>query len=138
MSEKTVLFVEDNPDDVDLTLMAFKEERFPFKIVVAEDGQEALDYLFARGGFAGRDRADAPVLVILDLKMPKVGGLEVLKAMREDPRLRGVVAVILTTSDEERDRATAEQLGADLYLIKPTSFGALRDVVRRIRELIEP
>jgi two-component system response regulator len=138
MSEKTVLFVEDNPDDVMLTLMAFKQAHFPYRVVVAGDGQEALDYLFAQGAHAARDRADAPVLVILDLKMPKVGGLEVLRAMREDRWLRYVVAVILTTSDEDRDRVTAEKLGANLYLKKPMSFAELLGIVGKIRGLIEP
>lgn len=138
MSEKLVLFVEDNPDDVYLTMMAFEQEKFPYKVVVAGDGQEALDFLFAQGQYAGRDRGEAPVLVILDLKMPKVGGLEVLKAMREDRWLRYVVAVILTTSDEERDRTTAEKLGANLYLKKPMSVDGLREIVRQIRTLLVP
>lgn len=137
MSEKTVLFVEDNPDDVELTTMAFKEEGFPHKVVVAADGQEALDFLFAQGRYIGRDRSDAPVLVILDLKMPRVGGLEVLRAMRADRWLRYVIVVILTTSDEESDRITAEELGANLYLKKPMSFQELCQIVKRIESLIE-
>lgn len=138
MPDKQVLFVEDNPDDVHLTMMAFDQEKFPYKVIVAYDGQEALDFLFAQSKYAGRDQADAPALVILDLKMPKVGGLEVLKAMREDRWLRYVVAVILTTSDEEQDRVTAEKLGANLYLKKPNSFGELCGIVRQIRKLLEP
>jgi two-component system, response regulator len=134
--EKIVLFVDDNPDDVELTQLAFEQENFPHKIVVARDGQQALDFLFARGEYANRDNASAPALVILDLKMPKVGGLEVLKAMREDRWLRYVVAVILTTSDEESDKIAAERLGANLYLKKPMSFTELRSTVKQISRLI--
>ncbi|MBI3299654.1 MAG: response regulator [Elusimicrobia bacterium] len=138
MSDKLVLFVEDNPDDVELTLLAFQQEKFPYKVVVAKDGQEALDFLFAQGEHSGRDRSEMPALVILDLKMPRVGGLEVLKAMREDRWLSYIVAVILTTSDEERDHAEAEKLGANLYFKKPMNFGELCEIVRQIQRLIDP
>lgn len=135
-SEDVVLFVEDNPDDVDITMMALEAEAFPYKVVVARDGEEALEFLFGVGRYAGRDRGRAPVLVILDLRMPKVDGLEVLKAMREDRWLKYVIAVILTTSDEERDRVTAQKLGANLYFKKPMSFDELRAIVRQIRGLL--
>jgi CheY-like chemotaxis protein len=130
MPEKTVLLAEDNSDDVELARLAFAQEAFPYEIVVAEDGQAALDRLFSS--------PENPALVILDLKMPKVGGLEVLKAMREDPRLRAVPVVVLTTSDEERDRAAAETLGVSLYLKKPLGFDELREIVRRIRAMLQP
>lgn len=138
MAEKTVLIVEDNPDDVELLRMAFAQEGFAYEVVVTGDGQEALDFLFARGAYSGRDRSRVPALVILDLKMPRVGGLEVLEAIREDGALRHVATVILTTSDEERDRVEAERLGANLYLKKPMRFGELRQIVGVLRRLIEP
>lgn len=131
--EPFVLLVEDNADDVELALLAFQQEAFPYKIMVARDGQQALDFLFGAGEYAGRDRNETPLLVILDIKMPRVGGLEVLRAMRGDPRLSEVKAVVLTSSDEERDRAEAEDLGAFLYLRKPMSFLGLREIVGRLK-----
>jgi CheY-like chemotaxis protein len=137
-SKKTVLFAEDNADDAELMALALAQAGFPHRVVSAEDGQEALDYLFARGRHAGRDRAEIPALVVLDVKMPRVSGLEVLEAMREEPALRDVPVAILTTSDEPSDRAIAEELGASLYLKKPMSFDELLLIVGRLRALIEP
>jgi two-component system response regulator len=136
--ERFVLLVEDNPDDVTLAELAFREEGFPYRVVVARDGQEALDFLFAEGAHSGRDRADAPALVVLDLKMPRVGGLEVLQKMREDRWLKYVVAVVLTTSDEERDRLDALRLGANLFLKKPMDYDGLRSIVGELKRLLEP
>lgn len=128
-SDPFVLLVEDNQDDIDLTLLAFEQENFSRRIEVARDGQAALDLLRAADA--------APLMVILDIKMPRVGGLEVLRTMRAEPKLRGVKAVFLTSSDEERDRAAAEELGAARYLRKPMGFPELRAIIGELKALLE-
>lgn len=118
----TILLVEDNLDDVTLTLRAFKELNIGNVIVVAHDGEEALDYLFGTGQHAGRDVSERPAVVLLDLKMPKVDGLEVLRRLRADPRTALQPVVILTSSSEEQDMIMSYQLGANSFVRKPVDF----------------
>ena len=119
---RIILLVEDNPDDVELTLRAFEKSNVANEIVVTRDGQEALDYLFATGQFANRDLHVVPEVVLLDLKLPKVDGLEVLRRMRADQRTRHIPVVILTTSSEESDKVRSYDLGANSFVRKPVVF----------------
>jgi two-component system response regulator len=127
--ELEVLLVEDDPDDLELTLHTFAEARITNPIQIARDGQEALDYIFCRGAHAGREPI-APRLILLDLKLPKIGGLEVLKAIKADPRTKGIPVVILTSSREERDLIEGYQLGANSYIQKPVDFGQFQKTIR--------
>ena len=127
---KTILLVEDNPDDVKLTLRAFKRNNMLNPIVVARDGVEALDFLFARGAHAERAGKPLPTLVILDLKLPKLDGLEVLKAVRGDARTKLVPVVILTSSKEQQDLIQGYALGANSYVRKPVDFTEFMEAVR--------
>ncbi len=120
--ERTILLVEDNPDDVELTLRALKQYNIRNEIAVVRDGAEALDYLFATGVYADRDTTTMPAVVILDLKLPKVDGLEVLQRMRADERTKLVPVVILTSSNEEQDMINGYKLGANSYVRKPVDF----------------
>lgn len=129
---KTILLVEDNPDDVKLTLRAFKQHNFQNSIVVAHDGVEALDYLFGTGPYAGRDVSARPLVVFLDLNLPKLDGLEVLKRIRSDPRTALQPVVILTSSKEEMDMMSGYQLGANSYVRKPVDFDAFVEAVRQL------
>lgn len=126
-----ILFAEDNPCDVELTLAVFQEHKLANQIVVVSDGAEALDYLYARGRFQDRPPGD-PALVLLDLKMPKVDGLEVLRVAKADARLRTIPFVMLTSSREERDLAESYELGVNSYIIKPVAF---QDFVEAVRVL---
>ena len=127
---KTILLVEDNPDDVKLTLRAFKRNNMLNPVVVARDGVEALDFLFARGAYAERAGKPLPVLIILDLKLPKLDGLGVLKAVRGDERTRLIPVVILTSSKEEQDLIQGYSLGANSYVRKPVDFTEFMEAVR--------
>ena len=129
---KNILLVEDNPDDEVLTLHALKTNGIGNAVVVARDGAEALDYLFARGEHAGRDVNETPAVILLDLNMPKVGGLEVLRQLRADPRTRRTPVVILTTSREEQDLVNSYELGANSYVRKPVDFEQFTDAVRSL------
>lgn len=123
MSElKRVLLVEDNPNDVELTLTAFEEHHLANEIVVVRDGAEALDYLFRRGPHADRLPGN-PAVVLLDLKLPKVNGLEVLEVVRSEPGLRALPIVVLTSSREEPDLVRCYELGVNAYVVKPVDFG---------------
>ena len=123
MEEKrAILLVEDNPDDVELTLRALKQYNIRNEIAVVRDGAEALDYLFATGAYADRDTTKMPAVVILDLKLPKVDGLEVLQRMRGDKRTKFVPVVILTSSKEEQDMVNSYKFGANSYVRKPVDF----------------
>ena len=122
MSTKVILLVEDNPDDELLTLRALKKTGVQNDVVVARDGVEALDYLFARGPYSGRDPAVMPQLILLDLKLPRVDGLEVLRLLRSDERTRLLPVVILTSSREQRDMLAGYGLGANSYVRKPVDF----------------
>ncbi len=132
MSEtsKDILLVEDNPDDAALTLRAFKRSHVMNTITVARDGIEALDFLFARDSFANRVDASLPTLVILDLKLPKLDGLGVLKALRADERTRLLPVVILTSSKEEQDLISGYSLGANSYVRKPVDFAEFAEAVK--------
>jgi two-component system, response regulator len=121
-NSRTILLVEDNPSDVGLTRRALEKGRLANDLVVAEDGQEALDYLWGTGTYAGRDVSDLPSLVLLDLNLPKVTGMEVLRRIRGDARTRRLPVVILTTSKEEQDLAQGYDLGANSYVRKPVDF----------------
>ena len=132
MKNKHILLVEDNPDDVKLTLRALKKNNILNKVVVVEDGVEALDYLHGTGRFAGRDLSDMPQLILLDLKMPKLDGLEVLQRIREDERTRILPVVILTTSSEDKDRIESYKLGANSYIRKPVDFNQFLEAVQQL------
>ncbi|MEO6278015.1 response regulator [Roseateles sp.] len=127
---KTILLVEDNPDDVALTLRAFKRSHLMNPLVVARDGVEALDFLFARGAHVDRANAPLPTLIILDLKLPKLDGLGVLKAMRADPRTALLPTVILTSSKEEQDVISGYSFGANSYVRKPVDFVEFVEAVK--------
>ncbi len=132
MNEKIILLVEDNPDDVELTMRALKKNNILNEVVVARDGVEALDYLFGTGTYEGRDTEVMPMVVLLDLKLPRVDGLEVLKRMRADDRTRHLPVVILTTSKEERDLISGYSLGCNSYIRKPVDFGQFTEAVKTI------
>lgn len=122
MNDKAILLVEDNPDDELLTIEALEENNIGNKVIVARNGVEALDYMFGTGAYEGRDVTDKPAIVLLDLKLPKIDGLEVLKRIREDPRTRLQPVAILTSSNEEEDRIKGYSLGANSYVRKPVDF----------------
>ncbi|WP_027079455.1 response regulator [Luteimonas mephitis] len=122
MSQKEILLVEDNPDDVELTRIAFAEAKVANRLEVAGDGAEALDYLFARGRYAHRDPGDLPAIVLLDLNLPKVDGREVLQAIRANERTRALPVVVLTTSTEPFDVEASYALGVNSYIRKPVDF----------------
>ena len=132
MPHRKILLVEDNPDDVALTLRAFKKNNIANQVVVASDGQSALDWLFGEGEYAGRDTNELPAFVLLDLKLPKVDGLEVLRALRANPRTRLLRVVVLTTSREEQDVVESYSLGANSYIRKPVDFDEFRHVVGQL------
>ncbi len=132
MEQSTILLIEDNPDDVELTLHAFQKNHMVNQIVVAGDGAEGLDYLFGTGKFAGRDAEEPPALILLDLQLPKIGGQEVLRKVREDERTKRIPVVILTTSDEEEDIVNGYNGGANSYLRKPVDF---TDFVNSVNQL---
>jgi two-component system response regulator len=132
MKTKVILLVEDNPSDIELTQRAFAKSHIANKLVVAEDGQEALDYLFGTGKHTGRDVSNIPALVLLDLKLPRLDGLEVLRQIRLDPRTSRLAVVILTTSKEEQDVAQSYDLGANSYIRKPVDFSQFTQAVEHL------
>ncbi len=132
MRNKTILLVEDNPDDELLTLRVLKKNKGFNKVVVARDGAEALNYLFGKGAYAGRDTSDVPQLVLLDLKLPKVDGLEVLRRLRADERTRLLPVVILTSSREQQDLLDGYGYGANSYVRKPVDFAQFSRVVEQL------
>lgn len=132
MDKKIILLVEDNPDDVELTLRAFKKNSILNKVVVARDGVEALDFLFTRGVYAERDKSVMPQVILLDLKLPKVDGLEVLQRLRADDRTKFLPVVILTSSKEEQDIISSYSLGANSYILKPVDFSQFTEAVRQL------
>ena len=132
MKKKVILLVEDNPDDVDLTLRALKKGNIVNEVVVARDGVEALDYLFGTGIHAGRDLDLMPALVLLDLKLPKTDGLEVLRRLRADTRTKLLPVVVLTSSKEEQDLLNSYELAANSYIRKPVDFLQFTDAVKQL------
>lgn len=132
MNARNILLVEDNPDDVDLTMRAFRKNNIANEVVVARDGVEALDYLFGTGTHAGRDPAEIPAVVLLDLKLPRLDGLDVLKRLREDERTSLLPVVILTSSKEEQDLVKGYSLGANSYIRKPVDFERFIEAVQQL------
>ena len=132
MSNHTILLIEDNPDDAELTRIAFAEAGIDSQLVVVGDGAEALDYLFARGAHAGRDAADLPSIVLLDLNLPKLDGREVLQALRANPATRGLPVVVLTTSTEPFDVEASYALGVNSYIRKPVDFSQFMWAVKQV------
>ena len=132
MNEKALLLVEDNPDDLELALLALKESNILNPVVVARDGVEALDYLFGAGKWAGRDSSQRPQIILLDLKLPKLDGLDVLERLRADPRTALIPVVVLTSSSEEDDLIACYRLGANSYVRKPVEFHRFVDAVRQL------
>jgi CheY-like chemotaxis protein len=130
--EVDILLVEDDPNDRDLALHALRRENLANKIFVARDGEEALDFLFCRGAFAQRSIDHPPKIVLLDLKLPKVDGIEVLRQIKSDPRTRTIPVVILTSSKEERDLVMGYNLGANSYIQKPVDFEQFRNTVKQV------
>ena len=129
---KFILLVEDNPDDVELTLRALAKNRIANEVVVVTDGQQALDWLHCDGAYADRDASEQPALVLLDLKLPRVDGLQVLEQMRRDPRTRLLPVVMLTSSKEERDVIASYDLGANSYVRKPVDFNEFVEAARQL------
>ena len=132
MNKKIILLVEDNPDDVTLTLRALKKNNILNEVVIARDGVEALDYLFGTGMYEGRDTSVMPVVTLLDLKLPRIDGLEVLKRVRENERTKLIPIVILTSSKEENDLINGYSLGANSYIRKPVDFEQFSEAIREL------
>jgi CheY-like chemotaxis protein len=125
-----ILLVEDNPNDAELAIRALKRHNLANNLVLVHDGEEALDFMFCRGRYQERNQSDRPRLVLLDLKLPKVDGLEVLKALKSDQRTRITPIVVLTTSKEERDLLRSYDLGANSYIVKPVDFEKFTEAVK--------
>jgi two-component system, response regulator len=132
MNPKIILLVEDNPSDIGLTQRAFKKSHIANELVVVEDGQEALDYLFGIGAYEGRDAQLLPALVLLDIKLPKVDGFEVLQRIRSDPRTRRLPIVMLTSSSEEQDIGASYDLGVNSYIRKPVDFTQFAQAIQQL------
>lgn len=132
MNDRIILLVEDNRDDVELTLRALRSNHIMNEVVVARDGVEALDYFFGEGKYAGAGPTVMPQVVLLDLKLPKIDGMEVLRRLRENERTRYLPVVILTSSKEQVDVIKGYRLGANSYVQKPVDFGEFRDAVRQL------
>ncbi|MDA2932795.1 response regulator [Acidobacteria bacterium AH-259-D05] len=131
-NEVEILLVEDNPHDVELTLRAFKKRHLSNKVHVVKDGAEALEFIFGTGAYAHRNAEDRPRVILLDLKLPKVDGLEVLRKIKSDPRTKTTPVVVLTSSKEERDIAESYQLGVNSYIVKPVDFDKFVDSVTEL------
>jgi CheY-like chemotaxis protein len=132
MNEKIILLVEDNPDDVALTIRALKKNNIMNEIVVARDGTEALDYLFGKGAYTGRDKTIMPAVILLDLKLPKIDGLEVLQRIRREKQTQLLPVVILTSSKEEKDMINGYKLGVNSYIRKPVDFNQFNEAVHQL------
>lgn len=133
MMKKVILLVEDNPDDEALTVRALRTNNIVNEVVVARDGLEALDYLFGRNAYAGRDVNELPQVVLLDLKLPKIDGLEVLRRLRTDPLTELLPVIILTSSREEQDLINGYKLGANSYVRKPVDFAQFTDAIKQLK-----
>ena len=132
MTTKPILLVEDTPDDAELTVMSLKQSGLLNQVIVVEDGLEALDYLFGRGRYAGRNPQETPAVVLLDIKMPRLDGIEVLQRLRADNRTKILPVVILTTSLEDIDLVRAYESGANAYVRKPVSLAQFQEAVRQL------
>ncbi len=132
MDNRTILLVEDNPSDIELAKRAFEKANIINPLIIAEDGQEALDYLFAAGAYTGRDKTKLPALILLDLKLPIVSGLEVLTRIRENELTRRALVVILTSSKEEQDIAKGYDLGVNSYIRKPVDFYQFVEAIKQL------
>ncbi len=132
MNQKAVLLVEDNPDDEELTLVALQENNIGNPVIVVRDGAEALEYLFGTGRYEGDKTRCLPVVILLDLKLPKVSGLEVLRRLRDNEQTKFLPVVILTSSKEEQDRIQSYALGANSYVRKPVDFGQFIEAVKQL------
>jgi CheY-like chemotaxis protein len=132
MSERVILLIEDNAGDEALTLRALKKAKILNKVVVMRDGAQALDYLFVRGAFSDRDVGEIPQIVLLDLNLPKIGGLDVLRAIRADPRTKLLPVVILTSSKQDKDLIDGYNLGANSYVVKPVDFTQFSEAVGQL------
>jgi len=132
MERKDILLVEDNADDIILAKRAFQKSNIKNNIIVVRDGAETLDYLYGRGKFEGRDINNIPKIILLDLKMPKVHGLEVLKQIRNDKRTKYIPVIILTSSQDKKDIAQGYELGANSYIVKPIDFVKFSEVMQHI------
>jgi CheY-like chemotaxis protein len=131
MNQKKILLAEDDPKDVELTLIALEEYNLANEVMIAKNGAEALDYLYCRGQFAERLPGN-PVVILLDLKMPKVGGLEVLRQVKADPALKSIPIVIMTSSREDQDIINSFSCGTNAYVVKPVAFDKFVDVVKQL------
>jgi len=127
-----ILLVEDNPNDVELTLRSLKKNNVSNRVHVVRDGAEGLEFIFGRGKYLGRNLRDGPKVILLDLKLPKVDGLEVLRAIKSDPEARKIPVVVLTSSKEERDIVESYRLGVNSYIVKPVDFTQFTDAVRQL------
>ena len=132
MNNKKILLVEDNPDDIELTLRAFRKNNILNEIIIKRDGAEALDFFFGKDGVAVNDCNDLPILTMLDLKLPKVDGLDVLKKIRSDKRTKLIPVVILTSSNERSDLLSGYELGCNSYIRKPVDFNQFTDTVKQL------
>jgi two-component system response regulator len=132
MKDKVILLVEDNPDDVELTKLAFEKNNIANRVIVARDGVEALDYMFGTGLYAGRNAKDIPIVILLDLKLPKIDGLGVLKSIRQNEFTRLTPVVILTSSAEEKDVINGYNMGASSYIRKPVNFEQFTDAIKHL------
>ena len=132
MSERYILLVEDNPDDEELTLLSLRKNNLAHEIVVVRDGVEAIEFLFGTGQYAGRDVSQSPTVILLDLKLPKLDGLGVLKRLRADDRTRNLPVVVLTSSSQDADVLASYNLGANSYVRKPVEFGAFVEAVSNL------
>ena len=130
--EKTIMLVEDNPDDEELTLRALRKANIVNEVAIARDGQEALDFLFCTGKYAGREPPTMPAVVLLDLKLPKLDGIDVLQRIRADPRTKLIPVVVLTSSSEDEDMLRSYQSGANSYVRKPIEFSAFANAVTQL------
>ena len=137
MNDKSIdiLLVEDNPDDATLTIRSLEKHNLANSVVLAKDGQEALDFIFGTGAYDGRDIGQCPTVVLLDLKLPKVDGLDVLKCIKADLRTRSIPVVVLTSSAQERDIVECYRLGVNSYIVKPVAFRKFMDTVRQLGKL---
>jgi CheY-like chemotaxis protein len=133
MASMTILLVEDNPDDEILTVRELKKQHIVNEIIVVRDGVEALEYLFGTGQYVRHDVRDLPTVVLLDLKLPKVDGLEVLRRIRADGRTKHIPVVVLTSSDDQRDVVESYRLGANSYICKPVNFKQFQEAVRHVQ-----